>query len=66
MEQSTHDTFTLHGRKHILVVPITHPKHPWHVCGVGKFVGINQFFGPLSSYHNKAHVIEEVLRSMRE
>ncbi|WVZ01860.1 hypothetical protein V8G54_022666 [Vigna mungo] len=59
-------TFTPEGREDILAVAIGRPMHLRRVQGVGKFIGICQFFGPPTSHHSKAHVNEEVLKGIRE
>ncbi|XP_052734972.1 uncharacterized protein LOC128197373 [Vigna angularis] len=66
VEQSTQGTFTPEGREDILAVAIGRPEHSGRVRGVGKFIGIRQFFGPPTSHHSKAHVSEEVLKGIRE
>ncbi|KOM31981.1 hypothetical protein LR48_Vigan01g153700 [Vigna angularis] len=54
------------GREDILAVVIGHTEHLECVCGVGKFVGIHQFFGLLSTHHSKGHVNEEVFKSIKK
>jgi len=49
-----------------LAVAIGRPEHPGRVRGVGKFVGIRQFFGPPSANHNKVNINEEVIMSIKE
>ncbi|WVY89736.1 hypothetical protein V8G54_035250 [Vigna mungo] len=66
VEQSTQGTFTPEGREDILAVAIGRPEHSGCVRGVGKFIGIRQFFGPPTSHHSKAHVSEEVLKGIKE
>ncbi|BAT79824.1 hypothetical protein VIGAN_02276400, partial [Vigna angularis var. angularis] len=66
VEHSTQGTFTPEGREDILAVAIGRPEHSGRVRGVGKFIGIRQFFGPPTSHHSKAHVSEEVLKGIRE
>lgn len=41
-------------------------EHPRCVRGIGKFVGINQFFDLLSTHHSKAQIIEEVIMYTKE
>jgi len=48
-----------------LAVVIGRPEHPGRVRGVGKFVGICQFFGPPSANHNKVNINEEVIMSIK-
>ncbi|BAT82501.1 hypothetical protein VIGAN_03253000 [Vigna angularis var. angularis] len=62
VEQSTQGTFTPEGREDILAVAIGRPEHYGRVQGVGKFIGIRQFFGPPTSHHSKAM---SVMRSSR-
>jgi len=38
------------------VIVIGCPKHFGHVCGAGKFVRIQQFFGPSSAHNTKAQL----------
>jgi len=49
-----------------LAVAIGRLEHHRRVRGVGKFVGIHQFFGPPSANHNKVNINEEVIMSIKE
>jgi len=49
-----------------LTVAIGRLEHPGRVSGVGKFVGIRQFFSPPSANHNKVNINEEVIMSIKE
>lgn len=50
VEQSAQGSFVPHGRRDILTTAIGRPEHPGRVRGVGRGVGIRQYFGPPLRY----------------